>query len=326
MKRREFITLLGGAAAACPLAARAQQPKMRTVGYLHPGAPEGVSRDVAAFRRGLNEVGYIEGENVVIEARWAEGKFDRLPALAADLARRKVAVIFAVSPEAVLAIRAEDKVVPIVFFMGEDPVKAGIVDSLNRPNGNVTGFSNLTSQLVAKRLAQLCEVAPNAAILGLLVNQTNPNSTRDAPDARAAASALGRQLHVLIASTERDFEPAFNEIAQRQVGALCVGTDPFFVENRQQLIMLAERNAMPTIYDRREFPASGGLMSYGTDRIEANRQCGIYVGRIIKGVKPIDLPVQQSTKFEFVINLKTAKAMGLAIPERFLLTADEVIE
>ena len=323
--RRKFIILLGGVA-AWPVTARAQQPRMQTVGYLHPGAPEGVARDVAAFRRSLNEAGYIEGDSVGIEFRWAEGKFDRLPALAADLARRNAAVIFAVSPEAVLAVRAENKVVPVVFFMGEDPVKAGIVDSLNRPNGNVTGFSNLTSQLIAKRLAQLCEVVPNAAVLGFLVNQTNPNSARDTSDARTAASALGRQLHVLTANTERDFEPAFNEIVQRRIGALCVGTDPFFVENRQQLIALAERNAVPTIYDRREFTASGGLMSYGTDRIEANRQCGIYVGRILKGVKPIDLPVQQSTKFEFVINLKTVKAMRLAIAERFLLTADEVIE
>jgi putative tryptophan/tyrosine transport system substrate-binding protein len=325
MKRREFITLLGGAA-TWPLAARAQQPAVPVIGFLHAAFPRGFTEAVAGFRQGLGETGYVEGRNVTIEYRWAEGQYDRLPALAADLDRRQVAVVFASSPPAVRVVKAENSMLPIVFAMGEDPIKEGLVTSLSRPGGNVTGFSWFSNQLFGKRLALLSEIVPNAAVLALLVNPNNPNADPDTKEAQLAAGQLGRQLQVLTAGTEGDIETAFTAMVQRQVGAVAVGVDGFFLDRREQLVALAARHAIPAIFDRRQYPDSGGLMSYGANQVDSWRQGGIYVGRILKGEKPGDLPVQQSTKFEFVINLKTARTLGLDIPPTVVARADEVIE
>ena len=327
MRRREFIKGIGGSAVAWPLAAHAQQPAMPVVGFLHTALSREWEPMVAAWRKGLNESGYVEGRNVAIEYRWAEGQHDRLPALAADLVRHKVAVIFAGSPPAIRAAKAASATIPIVFSMGEDPVKEGFVASLSRPSGNITGFSHFANQLIGKRLGLLRDIVPKAAAFAFLVNPSNPNAGPDTKDVRAAADAIGRQLIVLPASTERGLESAFMAIVQQRVGALLVGIDAnFLLGHREQIAKLALRYAIPTMYDRPEFPAAGGLMSYGTDRLESYRQGGIYTGRILKGEKPADLPVQQPTKFELVINLKTAKALGLTIPETLLATADEVIQ
>jgi putative tryptophan/tyrosine transport system substrate-binding protein len=325
MRRREFISGLGSAAAAWPLTARAQQA-LPVIGFLGLGSSGAYAPRVAAFRQGLNGAGYVEGRNVSIEYRWPDGQFDRIPALAADLVRRQVTAIFADGPPAVLAIKAQTTVIPIVFVMGEDPVKEGLVASFSRPGGNVTGFSNFQNQLGAKKLQLLSDAVPNALVLALLVNPTNPNAEADAKDVQMAAAALGRELRVFGASTENDFERAFAAMAQSQVGALLVNIDPFFLGRREQIVALAGRYAVPAIYDRREFPFAGGLMSYGGSELEAFRQGGAYVGRVLKGEKPADLPVQQSTRFEFVINLKTAKTLGLTVPETLLVTADEVID
>jgi len=327
MKRRAFITLLGGAAAVRPLAARAQQPTLPVVGFLGLGSAGGFAPQVAGLRQGLKETGYIDGLNVAIEYRWPDGQFDRLPALAADLVRRRVAVIFAHGPPAVLAARAETKTIPIVFSIGEDPVKEGLVASLNRPEGNVTGFSNFQNLLGAKKLALLRDTVPKAEVLALLVNPTNPNADPDTKDVQAAAAdSLWRELRVFRASTEQDLEPAFAAMVQLRIGALLINVDPFFIARREQIVALAARYAVPGIYDRREFPVAGGLMSYGASEVEAFRQCGIYVGRILKGAKPADLPVQQAAKFEFVINLNTAKGLSLDIPPGVLAIVDAVIE
>jgi putative ABC transport system substrate-binding protein len=326
MKRREFITLLGGAAATWPLAARAQQP-MPVVGYLSPASPSGLNADrAAAFRKGLDEAGYVEGRNVAIEYRWAEGRFDRMPALAADLVGRGVGVIAVGSLPAVRAAKALTTTIPIVFAVGEDPVAEGLVASLNRPGGNVTGVSDFANQLAGKRLGLLRDTLPNAASFALLVNPANPNAEPDSKDMHKAAAALGSQLQVLTAGTERELETAFAAMAQLQVGALIVNTDPFFVDRREQLVALASRHAIPAIYDQRDYPLAGGLMSYGADRLESSRLVGTYVGRILKGAKPADLPVLQSTKFDLAINLKTGKALGLEIPPGVLAIATEVIE
>jgi putative ABC transport system substrate-binding protein len=321
MRRRDFITLLGGAV-TWPRAARAQQPGMPVIGFLSLGLPE----LPAAVRRGLADAGYVEGRNVTIEIRSAQGDAGRLPELAADLVRRQVSVILAGSPPAARAAKASTATIPIVFDMGEDPVREGIVSDLNRPGGNVTGTSDFNNLLAAKRLGLLGDTVPKAAVLGFLVNRANLNAEPDTKDVQAAADALGRKLRVLTASAERDFEPAFAAMAQERVGALLLGIDPFFWSRPEQIVTLAARYAIPTIYDRREFATAGGLMSYGADPVETRRQQGLYIGRILKGEKPGDLPVMRATKFDFVINLKTAKALGLEIPPGVFAIANEVIE
>jgi putative tryptophan/tyrosine transport system substrate-binding protein len=325
IRRREFIAALG-VAAAWPLAARAQQSAMPVVGYLNITAASSDAPYTAAFKQGLSETGYVEGKNVAIEYRYTEHQFDRLSALAADLIRRRPAVIYAGGPPSVRALKAQSATIAIVFVMGEDPVKEGLVASLNRPGGNVTGVSFFTNQLFPKRLQLLHEIVPKPAPLALLVNSDNPNAEPDAEDARAAAVALGRELLVLTANNGRAIDQAFLALVQRRVGGLVVGVDGLFVDRRDQLFALAARHAIPAMYERREYAVAGGLMSYGANWQEQVRQAGIYVGRILKGEKPADLPVLQATKFEFVLNLRIAKVLDLAIPPGVLAIADEVIE
>ena len=326
MNRREFITIVGGAAAAWPLTSRAQQSTMPVIGFLAVSSAAGDVLSLGGFKQGLSEAGFIEGRNVTVEYRWAESQFDRLPALAADLVRRQVSVIFANGPPSVTATKAATTSIPIVFSMGEDPVKEGLVASMSRPGGNITGFSTFTNQLFAKRLGLLKDAVPAASTFALLVNPNNPNAEPDAKDAATAASALGRRLEVLTARRESDFASVFAAIAERQIGALCVGVDGLFRAHSPQLVALSARHRVPTIYDRREFPAVGGLASYGANYVDAWRQAGVYVGRVLKGEKPADLPVQQATKLELVINLGTAKALGVEFPPGVLAIADEVIE
>jgi len=325
VKRREFITLLGGAAATWPLATRAQQT-MPVIGYLSARSPEDTTHLVAAFRRGLVEDGYVEGQNVAIQYRWALGQVDRLPALAAELAGRSVAILVATGGEsAALAAKAATSTIPIVFSTG-DPVKAGLVASYNRPGGNATGINLLTQTLEPKRLGLLHELVPQAATIGFLLNPNFPSAEDQSKDMQEAARAIGLHIHVLRANTDREIEAAFETVAQDRIGALAVGASPFFDTRRNTLVALAARHAVPTMYHFREFAAAGGLMSYGIDPVDAYRQVGVYAGRILKGAKPADLPVLQPTKFEFVINLKTAKALSLEIPARLLSFVDEVIE
>ena len=325
MKRREFITLLGGAVTAWPLGVGAQQAAMPVIGFL--GSPDAFAHVVDAFRQGLYETGFAEGQNVTIEYRWAEGQYDRLPALVADLIRQKSAVIVATGGD--VGVRAAKKAataIPIVFTSGSDPVAAGFVSSLNRPGGNVTGVSLFVSVLEGKKLELLRELVPMAAVIGFLVNPNNPRADVDTADMQAAARALGKLLLILKADGEHDFDAVFTNLAQQRVDALVVHTEPFFLSRRDHLVELAARHSIPTIYGLREFAAAGGLISYGTKLSDSYRQVGIYTGKILKGEKPADLPVMQPTKFEFVINLKAAKALGLTVPTSLLVRADEVIE
>jgi putative ABC transport system substrate-binding protein len=325
MRRRDFIAGLGGVAVAWPLAARAQQPSMPVIGFLNGGSADGYAPMVAAFRQGLKESGYVEGQNVAVEYRWVEGQYDRVPAMAAELVRRQVAVIVANTP-GVLAVRAATTTIPIVFTTSSDPVQMGLVASLSRPSGNVTGVTQLNVEVASKRLELAHQLLPMATIIAVLVNSTNPNTEALVRDLQAAARALGRQLHLLHASTERDFDTVFATLVRLRAGALIIGIDAFFTSRSEQLATLALRHAVPAIFQDREFVAAGGLMSYGGSVPDSYRLAGVYTGRILKGEKPADLPVQQSTKVELVINMKTAKALGLTIPETLLATADQVIE
>jgi putative ABC transport system substrate-binding protein len=325
--RREFITLVGSAAAAWPLAVRAQQAGVPVIGWLGSTSPAPTSYILLAFRRGLNEVGYIDGQNVAIEYRWAEGRYDRLSALAADLVRRQVAVIVLGSTAAALAVKAATETIPVVFVIGTDPVKAGLVASLNRPGGNLTGASILHIEVTPKRLELLHELAPSATTVALLVNPTNPFAAPETRETQVAAGTLGLRLNILNASSETEIDHAFAALVEERAGALLVGADPLFQTSlRDQLVALAARHHVPAIYGYRETTAAGGLMSYGTSISDAWRLVGIYTGRILNGDKPADLPVQQSTKLELVINLKTAKSLGLDVPATLLARADEVIE
>jgi len=324
--RREFITLLGGAAAAWPLAVRAQQAILPVVGFLSGSTPELYTKRLTAFREGLNETGYSEGRNVAIDYRWAEGQFDRLPAMAADLIRLNVAVIFSQTDAGTYAAKAMTTTIPIVFSNASDPVRAGLVASLNRPGGNITGVTFFGVDLGPKRLSQLLELVPGAALIALLMDENNAEAAVDRSQIEEAARTLGRRLIVLNARTTGDIDAAFESIAQARADALLVAPGAFFAFHRNQIIALAARHAIPASYADRENAASGGLISYGSSLVDAHRRAGVYVGRILKGDKPGDLPVDRATKVELVINLKTAKALGLMVPHSLLATADEVIE
>jgi putative tryptophan/tyrosine transport system substrate-binding protein len=329
MRRRKFITLLGGTAAAWPLAARAQQPAMPVIGFLDPRSLHYTLADQQrAFRQGLKDAGYVEGESVVIEYRWAEGQIDRLPALAAELVRRRVAVITTGGgPAAALAAKAATTTIPIVFVVGEDPVKLGLVASLARPGGNLTGINLVIGELTAKRLGLLRELVPGAARVAVLVNPANTaNAETTLRDVEPAARAMGLQIQILKASTSREIEAAFATFVGERPDALFVGNDAFLISRRVQLVHLATRHAIPATYTARDFAEVGGLMSYGSNITDAYRQIGVYAGRILKGAKPAELPVVQSTKFELVINLPTARMLGLTVPDKLLAAADEVIE
>src|SRR5262249_17006055 len=329
MRRREFITLLGGAVAGWPLTVRGQQPAMPVIGFLNGQSAQAFAPMVASFRRGLNEAGYVDGQNVAIEYRWADGRLDRLPPLAADLVRRQVTVIAATggNNSALVAMQATSTI-PIVFTSSDNPMERGLVASINRPGGNVTGVSWFSAELGAKRLGLLHELVPNATIVALLINPDNPESARQPAELLNAAHAIGLQLILLTATTASDIDTAFTAMAQNRVGALLVGSDPFFANRREQLIALAGRHAIPTIFADagREVAEAGGLMNYGNSLADAYRRAGIHTGRILKGAKPSELPVDQATKFELIINLRTAKALGLTVPDTLLARADEVIE
>ena len=327
MRRRQFIAFLGGAVAGSPLAARAQQQTLAVIGFLSARSPASGAFMAAAFRQGLSDFGYIEGRNLRIEYRWAEGHYDRLPELADDLVRREVAVIAAISgTPAALAAKAATTTIPIVFGNGGDPLTSGLVASLNRPAGNITGVTFYTVALAGKRLELMRALVPTAVAMGFLVNRNNPAEEPEIKDAEAAARVHGVRLHVLNITSERDLDAAFTTFFERRADALVVGSDPVFFGFTGKLVELTVRHAVPAIYYAREFAEAGGLMSYGSRQNDTYRQAGTYVGKILQGAKPADLPVMRPTKFEFVINLKTAKALGLQIPDKLLAIADEVIE
>ena len=326
MRRRELIVLLGGAAVAWPLAARAQQKAMPVIGYLHPGSPGPFAPFTAAFRQGLSETGYVESQNVAIEYRWAEGNYDRLLTLAADLVGRKVTLIAAISEVAARAAKNASLTIPVAFFIGGDPVADGFVASLARPGGNLTGVTVFGGELNPKRLELLSELIPRARLFALLVNPNNTDVAGLSQDIQEAAGAIGVQLHVLKATTENQIDAAFATFAQWPADALIVTSDAFFFSRREQIVTLAAGRSIPTIYYRREFVAAGGLIGYGPSYAAGYRQVGAYVGKILEGTKPADLPVQQPDKFELVINMKTAKVLGLTVPQALLASADEVIE
>jgi len=326
MKRREFITLLGGVAAAWPLTAQAQQP-LPVIGFLNSSSPDGYAPMASAFRQGLKETGYVDGHNVVIEYRWAEGRNDRLPSFVADLVQRKVNVIAATTTAAALAAKAATTTIPIVFETTADPVQLGLVASLNRPGGNVTGVTQTNMEIAPKRLELLHELVPTASVMALLVNPTDPALAESATkELQEAASILGLKLHVMQASTDRDFDAVFAKLIQLRAGGLVIGSDPFFTSRSQQLAKLTVDHAVPAVYQFREFAVAGGLLSYGAAITDAYRLAGNYTGRVLRGDKPADLPVQQATKVEMIINLKTAKALGLNVPNPLIGRADELIE
>ena len=325
MKRREFITLLGGAA-AWPLPARAQQPAMPVLGFVNPTSAQSWARPLSAFLKGLSETGYVEGRNVAIEYRWAENRNDRLPAMVADLVRRQVSVIAATSTPAALAAKAATTTIPIVFETGSDPIQLGLVGSLSRPGGNITGVTQLVREVTPKMLELLHELLPTTHVMALLVNPTEPALAQTSREVLAAAHSLGLELHVLNASSERDFDGVFARLIELRAGGLVIGAEALFTSHSEQLAALAAHYGVPTIYKGREFAAAGGLMSYGSDITDSYRLAGIYTGRVLKGEKPADLPVQQATKIELYINLKTAKALGITVPLPVSGRADEVIE
>jgi len=326
MRRREFITFLGGAA-AWPIAARAQQTAMPVVGFLNAASAKSYARQLSAFLKGLGEAGYVDGQNVAIEYRWADGQNDRLPALASDLLHRQVTVIAATTTAASLAAKAATTTIPIVFETGADPVQLGLVPNLNHPGGNITGVTQINQEVTPKRLQLLHELVPAASIMALLVNPASPYQAKTQSSAALlAAQTLGLELHVLNASTDRDFDAAFTNVVQLRAGGLVIASDPFFIGRSEQLAILTVRHAVPTIFETHEFAVAGGLLSYGADITDTYRLAGVYTGRILKGDKPADLPVQQATKVELYINLKTANALGLNVPNTLIGRADDVIE
>jgi putative ABC transport system substrate-binding protein len=325
LRRREFITLLGGAA-AWPLTARAQQAAMPVIGFLSGRSPNDSVSNVTAFRRGLGEVGFIEGQNAKIDFRWALGHYDQLPALSADLVRHQVTAIFAGTLPAALAAKAATATIPIVFSIGGDPIEAGLVTSMSRPTGNLTGVTTFLGELLPKRLELLRELVPSATLIGVLLNPHNPNAEARSKNLQQAARTVGQQVLIVSAGSEYDLVSAFTTIVQKRAGALVVSDDPLLIGHSQQIVALAARHAVPAIYFTRSDTVNGGLMSYGANIDDLYRQAGTYIGRLLKGEKPTDLPVVQPTKFEFVINLKTAKALGLEVPLIMQMTADEVIE
>jgi putative tryptophan/tyrosine transport system substrate-binding protein len=327
MRRREFITLLGGAAVMWPLAARAQQPAMPVIGFLNSITPEAYAPYVVAFRRGLGQGGFVEGQNVTIDFRWGHNQSDRLPELANELVKRAVtAIVVSGGDQTVRAVKAATATIPIIATIGSDPVESGLVRSLNRPEGNLTGISVFATQLVAKRLELVRELVPNGGAIAFLVNSTNPNSKIDKRELEEASKTLGQRVVILNAANASDCEAAFDGLVQRQASALIVESDPFFNEITERLVALAASHSVPVIFPRREFATAGGLMSYGTSLVEAYRQVGLYTARILKGAKPEDLPIMLPTRFELVVNLITAKTLGITMPTSILLRADEVIE